>query len=137
MLLRKHLERGGGLLMFWPGRTSIRAAMQAGLFNATAPRGTGTPLRPLRGADRAIPTMNRPFSRSRSSTTSIRRWRSSRRGEIDYFGTARLYRYLPLTLCQPAGGDGQIRPARGPASAGGKARRRRADADEIGRINRR
>ncbi|HEX4141961.1 MAG TPA: BatA domain-containing protein [Pirellulales bacterium] len=96
MLLRRHLERGGGLLIFAgphvdPGR------YVAGLFNATAPRGTNTPRLRYEG-----PLGNPDDESTFQAITTVDNQHPAlvqfERGEVDYFGMARLYRYLPLTL---------------------------------------
>ncbi|HTU24963.1 MAG TPA: VWA domain-containing protein [Pirellulales bacterium] len=98
-LLKKHLERGGGLLMFAgphvdPGR------YQNGLFNATAPRGTNVPRLKYEGPvgnpdDESTFQTIGPVEADHPALSQFER------GDIDYFGLARLYRYLPLTLANP------------------------------------
>jgi hypothetical protein len=95
-LLKRHLERGGGLLMFAgphvdPGRYI------AGLFNATAPRGTNTP-RVRYEAPAGNPDDESTFQAITYVDNQHPALAQFERGEIDYFGMARLYRYLPLTL---------------------------------------
>jgi hypothetical protein len=96
MLLRRHVERGGGLLVFGgphvdPGRYI------AGLFNATAPRGTNTPRVRYEG-----PIGNPDDESTFQAITFVDNQHPAlaqfERGDTDYFGLARLYRYLPLTL---------------------------------------
>jgi hypothetical protein len=95
-LLRRHVERGGGLLVL-AGPHVDAGRYVAGLFNATAPRGTNTP------RVRYEPPVGNPDDESTfQAITFVDNQHPAlaqfERGDNDYFGMARLYRYLPLTL---------------------------------------
>ena len=95
-VLRKHLERGGGLLVLAGPHVDPGRYTQC-LFNATTPRGANTPLVRYEGAtgnpdDEAT---FRPITFVDNQHPALSQFET---GEIDYFGTARLYRYLPLTI---------------------------------------
>ncbi len=126
-LLRKHLERGGGLLVLAgphvdPGR------YQGGLFNATAPRGSGTPLvryeQPIGNPDDESTFQSIGFVDNQHPALA-----QFETGQIDYFGTARLYRYLPLTLANPTA---SAKPCWWHSAAPCESRCRIADAVETG-----
>ncbi len=96
MLLRRHLERGGGLLMF-AGSHVDPNRYNAGLFNATAPRGTNTPRLRYEGAI-GNPDDESAFQAITFVDNQHPALVQFDRGDVDYFGMARLYRYLPLIL---------------------------------------
>ncbi len=112
MLLRKHLERGGGLLILAgphvdPGR------YVADVFGATAPRGSGVPLVRYEAAV-GNPEDESAFQTISSIDNQHPALAQFERGDIDYFGTARLYRYQPLVL-------GNTAVVAAPAAAAAKA----------------
>jgi Aerotolerance regulator N-terminal/von Willebrand factor type A domain len=119
-LLRKHLERGGGLLLFAGPHVDPNSYV-GGLFNATAPRGSGTPLiryeQPTGNPDDESTFQSIGFVDNQHPALA-----QFETGDIDYFGTARLYRYLPLVVANPTAaanpaGDKPLPPGGQPSAA--------------------
>ena len=96
----KHLERGGGLLMFAgphvdPGRYTAGAVQRHGSARAPARRSSAT-RRPSGNPDDESTFQAITFVDNQHPALT-----QFERGDVDYFGMARLYRYLPLTLSSP------------------------------------
>lgn len=107
-LLRKHVERGGGLLMFGGPHVDPNVYQQS-FFSATMPRGGKEPLARY---EAAVGNLDDESTFRPIATVDVHHPVLSlfARGETDYFGAARLYRYLPLRLTAP--------PAVAPSSTG-------------------
>ena len=98
-LLRKHLDRGGGLLVF-AGPHVDPGAWLASLLAGTTPRGGQ---QPLVSFGPAVGNLDDEASFRALAAVDTRHPVLSifDRAEGDFFSTARLYRYLPLRITPP------------------------------------
>ncbi len=104
-LLRKHLERGGGLLMFGGPHVDPNTYLQS-FFSATTPRGGKEPLARY---DAAVGNLDDESTFLPITTVDIHHPVLSlfARGETDYFGAARLVP-LPAASFDGTTGGGQF-----------------------------